>query len=63
MKVKQSFAFLCILNTVVKIESHLGTVLVLSSVKELSHCGKAGLFEDTLNLKLVRDGFISQRGN
>ena len=59
VKVKQSFTFCplfsklkgtCQLRNRHQIETHLGIVPVLSSVKDLSYCGKEGLFEETLGL-------------
>ena len=59
VKVKQSFTSCplfsklkgtCQLRNRHQIETHLGIVPVLSSVKDLSYCGKEGLFEETLGL-------------
>ena len=59
VKVKQSFTFCplfsklkgtCQLRNRHQIETHLGIVPVLSSVKDMSYCGKEGLFKETLGL-------------
>ena len=40
----------CELRNRHQIETYLGIVPVLSSVKDMSYCGKEGLFEETLGL-------------